>query len=495
MMNVKQRKAEKNKEELRKLSMKEGNKFCFDCGMRGPLYAVTKYSIFVCSTCAAVHRSLQHSVKGISMSEFSDDEVIGIAAGGNDRAAKVWLSRFMGRRPASGNDRSIRDFLVDTFEREAYIDREEHTRWQEAIAAAKNPTAARPAGAVPSVHSPPPSAPPRQTATPSQGPPPTATTAASPPVAPAHHNEEDVFDDFFVAQPAPAAAQASNAHPSAPPAPATTASVVDDLFSGFSGAPAVAPGQGSGPVAAQPMATPGMTSMDGHYGNHGNAYMPQQQQQSNTMPVNFFANPAPPTGPMVMGMGGDYGSFQSQQQQQQYPYQQQQPPLGSVPQGGGMSGSFPPSQPSAMGSGYGGNAQGNYYNSSPPMQNFSPPYQPMAGGYGGQQPPQQQQPSPQPYYQQPQQGQMSPPQSAYPQQQPYGVAPPRGQSKIVVLGVTPGPMGAGGGMPPPGTGNSPAGNYYGAPASQPWGTPQPAQPSPQEPPRDDKAFASLNPFQ
>lgn len=42
------------------------------------------FGIFVCSTCAGIHRELSHKVKGVSMSNFSDKEAEFLAKWGND---------------------------------------------------------------------------------------------------------------------------------------------------------------------------------------------------------------------------------------------------------------------------------------------------------------------------------------------------------------------------------------------------------------------------
>ncbi|RNC46244.1 putative ADP-ribosylation factor GTPase activating protein [Trypanosoma cruzi] len=129
-MNPLARRVERNRDEVRKLSQKCGNRFCIDCGIRGPLYVVTNFRVFVCSTCAALHRSLQHKVKGISMTEFTDEEVACLNVGGNDRAARVWLASYENNKPPHGSDIAVRDFIVNAFENMAYVNREELERFQ-----------------------------------------------------------------------------------------------------------------------------------------------------------------------------------------------------------------------------------------------------------------------------------------------------------------------------------------------------------------------------
>jgi hypothetical protein len=41
------------------------------------------FSTFVCMMCSGLHREINHKVKGISMSEFTEAEVAALTAGGN----------------------------------------------------------------------------------------------------------------------------------------------------------------------------------------------------------------------------------------------------------------------------------------------------------------------------------------------------------------------------------------------------------------------------
>jgi hypothetical protein len=138
-MAVQKKRAEKIKDELRKISLQEENKTCFDCGMRGPLYIVTDFTILVCSTCSAIHRSLQHKVKGISMSEFTDEEVAGVRVGGNGRAAKVWMHNRNRNLPAPSDERGIKDFIRQCFVERRYFNEREYEAMTMDIANASLP--------------------------------------------------------------------------------------------------------------------------------------------------------------------------------------------------------------------------------------------------------------------------------------------------------------------------------------------------------------------
>lgn len=70
------KKDEKNQKALRAMIASDpANKVCFNCTAKGPLYVVMDFQIFICSSCAAHHRSFQHKVKGISMSSFTDEDM------------------------------------------------------------------------------------------------------------------------------------------------------------------------------------------------------------------------------------------------------------------------------------------------------------------------------------------------------------------------------------------------------------------------------------
>ena len=149
---MKNRKTEKNKEELRKITLLDDNKVCMDCGMRGPLYVVTDFSIFVCSTCSACHRSMQHKVKGISMSEFTDDEIAAARVGGNGRASRIWKGSYRGMA-VEGDERSIKEYIRQLFVEKRYYNVQEYTRFLEDCAQASLPPV-KVLSSLPEIHAP-----------------------------------------------------------------------------------------------------------------------------------------------------------------------------------------------------------------------------------------------------------------------------------------------------------------------------------------------------
>ncbi|CUG76920.1 ADP-ribosylation factor GTPase-activating protein, putative, partial [Bodo saltans] len=122
--------------DLRKLVNTEGNKHCAICATRGPIYAVLDFHIFVCSTCSAIHRSMQHKVKGLSMSEFTDEELAALRVGGNVRAASIWKAGYHLSPPPAGDDYRVRECIRACFEERRFFDRAAFNALQEEIATA-----------------------------------------------------------------------------------------------------------------------------------------------------------------------------------------------------------------------------------------------------------------------------------------------------------------------------------------------------------------------
>lgn len=328
------RRSEKVKEELRRLALVDDNKTCMDCGMRGPLYVVTDFHIFVCSQCSAVHRSMQHKVKGISMSEFTDEELAGARLGGNRRAKAIWMQHFTATQPKEGDERAVKDFVRQVFVEKRYFNSNELGRLIEEIqAAGLPPVVPLPLSMIPGEHVPKMAGPPAQTQVhvePSQL---SATQAffaqqiptvpaaqvqqqpvqvpqqqqqqvyvAQPVVVPAQPKAKpaDIFDDFFAA---PSAGPSVQAVPQEQPS-AQKRLDMDHLFGGHSGpisppptvqmpADTHQPQQQYSHYAAQQQVYSGIQS---NIPSGNAAYAAQVQVASNQRPVtDFFGTGAVPT--------------------------------------------------------------------------------------------------------------------------------------------------------------------------------------------------------
>lgn len=289
-MDIKQRQSQRSRETLRKQMLKEDNKFCFDCGVRGPLYVVPDYHIFVCTSCGGAHRSLQHRVKGVSMSEFTPEEVAGIVVGGNERGAKIWLAHFHGQRPRPGHDRAVIDFLTSVFQHERYKSNQEQSSLEEDLDKELHPpkkqqpqsptaplhriTQSRPGPTQPLVERPVTSE--KKTSIKE------ASATPSQPSAP-----DDLFDDFFTA---PVAAPVARQHQAVTAEGAAYRSqaasqpkdLAHDLFAGTPPGPVPQPPQaGSQHTAVYCDCGPysGQVAYSGNY-----AQPPQQRQQQPYQP-------------------------------------------------------------------------------------------------------------------------------------------------------------------------------------------------------------------
>ncbi|KAH8616061.1 putative GTPase activating protein for Arf [Trypanosoma vivax] len=278
----------RNNDEVRKMSQKVGNRYCMDCGMRGPVYVVVHFYIFVCSTCAALHRSQQRKVKGISMTEFTDEEVTCLRIGGNDRASGVWLKRYTRDKPSHKNGTAVSDFIAAVFARAEYMSEEEYEKLQGDILQAIT-------GSFPTADSAP-------TANPDE---PDifclSTPQAQEQLATKEAKEEDLFSAFR------AAAPLSNGTTQTVGAANTrrTEVSVDELFSSIPSTPTQ--------TTATPQVAPGIAGMQHQYHTSAFSAMPMQQQ------------PMTATSTMSVGMSAVQGGFAGMKVPSPYGMQPQQP--------------------------------------------------------------------------------------------------------------------------------------------------------------------------
>eukprot|EP00051_Salpingoeca_urceolata_P000744 m.35795 g.35795 ORF g.35795 m.35795 type:complete len:350 (-) comp10953_c0_seq1:277-1326(-) len=72
---------------------KEENKFCFDCGSKGPSWASWNLGVFVCLQCAGFHRSLGthiSKVKSVNLDSWTEEQVAAVEKHGNGAKATEW---------------------------------------------------------------------------------------------------------------------------------------------------------------------------------------------------------------------------------------------------------------------------------------------------------------------------------------------------------------------------------------------------------------------
>lgn len=81
---------------LRELATLPSNKYCFDCGQRGPTYVNVTIGAFVCSACGGLLRGLNppHRVKSLTVCSFTEVEMDRIKSRGNEYCIHIWLGKY-----------------------------------------------------------------------------------------------------------------------------------------------------------------------------------------------------------------------------------------------------------------------------------------------------------------------------------------------------------------------------------------------------------------
>uniref|UniRef100_A0A8C8RM36 Arf-GAP domain-containing protein n=1 Tax=Pelusios castaneus TaxID=367368 RepID=A0A8C8RM36_9SAUR len=102
-----------------------GNRLCFECGQRGVTYVDITLGSFVCTGCSGALRGLNppHRVKSISMTTFTESEVLFLQSRGNEACRKVWLGSFDPRTsllPDSRDPQKVKEFLQEKYEKKRW---------------------------------------------------------------------------------------------------------------------------------------------------------------------------------------------------------------------------------------------------------------------------------------------------------------------------------------------------------------------------------------
>ncbi|XP_016073333.1 PREDICTED: arf-GAP domain and FG repeat-containing protein 2 isoform X1 [Miniopterus natalensis] len=102
-----------------------GNRHCFECAQRGVTYVDITVGSFVCTTCSGLLRGLNppHRVKSISMTTFTEAEVVFLQSRGNEVCRKIWLGLFDARTsliPDSRDPQKVKEFLQEKYEKKRW---------------------------------------------------------------------------------------------------------------------------------------------------------------------------------------------------------------------------------------------------------------------------------------------------------------------------------------------------------------------------------------
>ena len=83
-----------------------------------PNYVDVTHFTFVCTKCSGLHRELQYKVKGIGMSNFTEEELVSIEAMGNTKFNESYLARYDQSPPNANDLPRFKDYL-----KQKYVDK------------------------------------------------------------------------------------------------------------------------------------------------------------------------------------------------------------------------------------------------------------------------------------------------------------------------------------------------------------------------------------
>lgn len=82
-------------DQIRELRNKKSNRYCFDCNTIGLQPSVNlTIGTFVCTKCSGLLRKLNHKIRTINMSTFTQDEVNTLVSMGNKKARSIFFGRW-----------------------------------------------------------------------------------------------------------------------------------------------------------------------------------------------------------------------------------------------------------------------------------------------------------------------------------------------------------------------------------------------------------------
>ncbi|XP_027487777.1 LOW QUALITY PROTEIN: arf-GAP domain and FG repeat-containing protein 2-like [Corapipo altera] len=107
------------------VSAAPANRLCFECGQRGVTYVDISVGSLVCTACSGALRGLNppHRVKSISMTTFSEAEVLFLQERGNEVSRRVWLGTFdprISELPDSRDPQKVKEFLQEKYEKKRW---------------------------------------------------------------------------------------------------------------------------------------------------------------------------------------------------------------------------------------------------------------------------------------------------------------------------------------------------------------------------------------